>query len=216
MTEKLDFKKSDKAFYTGKQGRWDRLALPLMQFVMIDGQGDPNGPDYAKALASLYPVAYGIKAICKAAGQDFTVPPLEAVWYAKDPSAFVRNNRAEWRWTAMIRMPDHVMHDVFDAALTASLAKLAKKKDAATDADTMKRVRFEAVEEGDCLQTLHIGAYTDEAATLADLHDRLMPELGVTFNGPHHEIYLSDPRRTAPENLKTILRQPVKGIRDER
>lgn len=212
MAEKTDFKKTDKPFYSGKQGRWERLILPPMQFAMVDGSGDPNQPGYARAVGALYPIAYGVKMICKALGGDFTVPPLEALWWADDPSAFVRNDRAEWKWTAMIRLPDHVQQDQFEAARQASLAKLAKKKDAATDVDTLMSVRFGVLDEGDCLQTLHIGPYTDEAPTLADLHDRVMPDLGVTFDGPHHELYLGDPRRAAPEKLKTILRQPIQEL----
>lgn len=212
MAEKLDFKKAEKAFFTGKVGRWDRVNLPEMQFVMIDGKGDPNGPGYGKALTAIYPIAFGIKGLCKAEGRDFTVPPLEALWFAEDPGAFVRGDRAAWQWTAMIRVPDFVDTAMFQKAKEAGLTKLAKKKDAATDAATMERVRFDSLTEGDALQTLHIGPYTEETSVLADLHDRLMPEMRVTFSGPHHEIYLSDPRRTAPERLKTILRQPVKDI----
>lgn len=212
MSDKLDFRKTDKPLYTAKQGRWDRLSLPRLQFVMIDGKGDPGGPDYARALGALYPVAYGIKFQCKAEGRDFTVPPLEALWWSDDPKAFVLGDRANWQWTAMIRVPDTVTEAVFETARDGALTKLEKKKDAPTDAATMRTVRLDRVEEGACLQSLHLGPYTDEAPVLADLHDRLMPELGVTFNGPHHEIYLNDPRRVAPEKLKTILRQPVRDL----
>lgn len=210
MIEKHDFKKTDKAFYSGKSGRWDRLTLPSLTFVAIDGQGDPNGPLYARALAALYPSAYGIKALHKAAGADFTVPPLEALWTADDPGAFVAGDRAAWQWTAMIRIPQDVTKDMVDGVKETVLTKLARKKTAATDPQTVAMVRLLTLEEGDCLQTLHIGAYSNEAPTLADLHDRLMPEMGVTFNGPHHEIYLGDPRRAAPDKLKTLLRQPIR------
>jgi hypothetical protein len=207
--EKLDFKKRDKAYYSGKQGRWDRLIVPPMTYLMIDGQGDPGGADYARAISALYPLAYGIKFAFKTRGADFTVPPLEAVWSAKDPTAFVTDDRAAWRWTAMIRLPDGVDAGVFETARETALGKLAKKSDAPTDAATMLSVRLDSLDEGDCLQTLHIGPYSEEAPVLAYLHDTLMPELGLTFGSAHHEIYLSDPRRTAPEKLRTILRQPV-------
>lgn len=206
---KLDFKRAEKPLYAAKRGQWQRIEVPRRVFVGIDGQGDPNGPGYARALAALYPVAYGIKAQAKAAGADFTVPPLEALWWADDPAAFTSGDRSAWRWTALIRMPDGTDEAAVQAARDGALAKLARKKDAPTDAATMGRVRHVDLTEGDCLQTLHLGPYTDEAPVLADLHDRLMPELGLTFNGPHHEVYLGDPRRTAPEKLKTILRQPV-------
>jgi len=208
--EKLDFKKRDKPFYSGKSGQWHRITIPPMTYVMIDGTGDPDAPAYARAVSALYPVAYGVKALAKAQGADFTVPPLEAVWTAHDPAAFVDNDRAAWRWTAMIRLPETTDAEVFATARATALTKLARKKDAATDAATMSSTYLAQLDEGDCLQTLHIGPYRDEAATLAALHDQVMPDLGLTFGAPHHEIYLSDPRRVAPDRLKTILRQPVR------
>ncbi len=207
--DKLDFKKRDKPLYSGKQGRWDRLNVPPMTYVMIDGHGDPNAPGFARAVAALYPLAYGIKAVFKARDADFVVPPLSALWRADDPAAFVAGDRGAWRWRAMIRLPDAADSGMFDTVLAEALQKLARKKQAATDADTMRTVVLGHLDEGDCLQTLHLGPYTHEAPVLADLHDRLMPELGVAFNGAHHEVYLSDPRRVAPERLRTILRQPV-------
>lgn len=205
--DKLDFKKVDKAFYSGKAGRWDRITVPRMSFLMIDGQGDPNGASYGRALGVLYPLAYAVKFAMKAKGADFVVPPLEALWWADDPTVFVSGDRGAWKWTAMLRMPESVSPEMVEDARTASAGKLAKKP--GVDVTALGELRLAQYEEGDCLQTLHIGAYTDEAATLADLHDRLMPEEGLTFHGPHHEIYLSDPRRVEPARLKTILRQPV-------
>lgn len=204
MTDKLDFKKRDRAFYTGEPGRWDRLTLPEMTFLAIEGQGDPNGPDYAIALRALYPLAYGIKFAEKAEGRDFAVPPQETLWWADDPAAFVSGDRAVWRWRAMIRVPDRVTAAALDAARAAARRK---GKDGPLDA-----VSLVTVTEGECLQTLHIGPYTDEAPVLARLHDEVMPQAGLTFAGPHHEIYLSNPRRAKPEKLKTILRQPVRPI----
>lgn len=205
MTDKLDFKKRDRAYYTGKPGRWDRLTLPQMTFLAIEGQGDPDGPGYVAALSALYPLAYTIKFDRKAKGADFTVPPLEALWWADDPAAFTTGDRAAWRWRAMIRMPD----DVTDADIAAArTAARAKGNSCPFDAVThTKRT------EGDCLQTLHLGPYSDEAPVLAQLHDEIMPDAGLTFAGPHHEIYLSDPRKSAPEKLRTILRQPVRQTR---
>lgn len=209
---KIDFKRTEKPFYSAPSGQWQRIDIPRRTFAAIDGQGDPGGPDYARALSALYPVAYGVKAMDKAAGADFTVPPLEALWWADDPAAFVTGDRAAWRWTALIRLPDSTDAEVFGTARDGALKKLARKKEAPTDAATMQQVRLTDLTEGDCLQRLHLGPYVNEAPVLADLHDWLMPELGVTFNGPHHEVYLGDPRRTAPERLKTILRQPVRPL----
>lgn len=205
---KLDFKKHDKPLYTGKVGQWQSIDVPQMCFLMIDGEGDPNGPAYARALSAIYPLAYTIKFAAKADGADFVVPPLEALWWADDPTAFVRGARSEWRWTAMLRMPATTTMETLSAARSAILAKPARQQKA--DPAALEQVRLDALTEGPSLQTLHIGPYTDEAPVLADLHDRVMPGHGVTFNGPHHEIYLSDPRRVAPDKLKTILRQPVR------
>ncbi|MEP3632947.1 MAG: GyrI-like domain-containing protein [Shimia thalassica] len=207
--EKLDFKKVDKAFYTGKAGVWDMLDVPAWSFIMMDGQGNPNGPSYARALAALYPVAYAIKFASKAVGNDFVVPPLEALWWAENPDAFTQNRRDEWQWTVMLRVPETVTRDAFERGQGEAAAKLEKKKQ---DVTAISELRLATLFEGRCLQTLHIGPYTDEAPVLANLHDRVMPDLGVTFHGPHHEIYLSDPRRADPQNLKTLLRQPVQPI----
>ncbi|MDO6501357.1 GyrI-like domain-containing protein [Shimia thalassica] len=207
--EKLDFKKADKAFYTGKAGVWDMLDVPAWSFIMMDGQGNPNGPSYARALAALYPVAYAIKFASKAVGNDYVVPPLEALWWAENPDAFTQNHRDEWQWTVMLRVPETVTRDAFERGQVAAAAKLEKKKQ---DVSAISELRLATLSEGRCLQTLHIGPYTDEAPVLANLHDRVMPDLGVTFHGPHHEIYLSDPRRTDPQKLKTLFRQPVQPI----
>lgn len=212
MADKLDFKKRDKAFYSGKSGRWDQVTVPSMTYLMIDGQGDPNGPGYARALSALYPVAYGLKFAAKDRGADFVVPPLEAVWWSENPEDFVSGNRNGWRWTAMIRMPDDFTTEDFERVRESATAKLAKK--GGVDVSALSELRLDHLQEGDCLQTLHIGSYTDEAPVLADLHDRLMPELHLTFSLPHHEIYLSDPRRVAAEKLKTIIRQPVKPVQE--
>lgn len=207
--EKLDFKKADKASYTGKAGVWDMLDVPAWSFIMMDGQGNPNGPSYARALAALYPVAYAIKFASKAVGNDYVVPPLEALWWAENPDAFTQNRRDEWQWTVMLRVPETVTRDAFERGQGAAAAKLEKKKQ---DVSAISELRLATLSEGRCLQTLHIGPYTDEAPVLANLHDRVMPDLGMTFHGPHHEIYLSDPRRTDPQKLKTLLRQPVQPI----
>ena len=200
--EKVDVKKTQKPLYSGRKGVWERLDVPPMTFLAVDGQGNPDGPDYAAAIGALYPLAYGLKFQAKAAGADFVVPPLEALWWAEDPTAFVGGRRDEWHWRAMIRIPVPVT----DAMVAAAHEKARGKSDA------LDRVQQIEEAEGDCLQTLHVGPYSDEAPVLADLHDRVMPGMGLTFGKPHHEIYLSDPRRVAPEKLRTILRQPVVPI----
>lgn len=193
--DKLDLKKADRPFYAGKVGQWAQITLPAVQYLAIEGRGDPGGAEYAAALAALYPLAYGIKFAQKAEGRDFVVPPLSAVWWSDELDAFTTNARDLWQWRAMIRMPDYVTQT------DLASAKLSKNVNVP--------VSLISVEEGLCLQTLHVGPYTDEGPVLADLHDNVMPAMGLTFGQPHHEIYLSDPRRVAPEKLRTILRQPV-------
>ncbi|TCL00588.1 hypothetical protein BXY66_3231 [Shimia isoporae] len=209
MTGKIDFKKADKPYYSGKVGRWDQIVVPRLQFLSITGQGDPGGPVYGRALKALYPLAYGIKFARKALGADFVVPPQESLWWADDPGSFVRSERDKWRWTAMIRMPDAVTDDDLQNARDKAEAKLAKKGE---DVFALQEVTLTSLEEGTCLQTLHVGPYADEAPVLAELHDVVMPEAGLTFGGHHHEIYLGDPRRVPPEKLRTILRQPVTAV----
>lgn len=202
--DKRDFKKEDRAFYAGKPGHWERLTLPGMTFLAIAGQGDPDGPAYAAALGALYPLAYGIKSACKSDGADFVVPPLETLWWADDPRAFVAGERRAWRWRAMIRVPDNVTPEALETARAA-----ARRKGREGPLGSVTHTRFA---EGDCLQTLHVGPYRDEAPLLACLHDEIMPAEGLGFAGPHHEIYLSNPRKARAEKLRTILRQPVRSL----
>lgn len=190
---KTDLKKALDS-YRAKVGEFRLLDLPPRRYLMVDGHGDPNtAPAYADALAAIYPVAYRLKFAAKAAGHDYVVPPLEALWWADDPSAFTsRRDKSRWQWTVMLLVPDWVDDEDVVAAL----------------ADP---VRVETLAEGRCVQTLHVGSYDDEGPVLAELHDRFIPGAGLAMTGRHHEIYLNDARRTAPERLRTILRQPVTG-----
>ncbi|MGH1367961.1 MAG: GyrI-like domain-containing protein [Maritimibacter sp.] len=194
MSDKLDLKKADKPYYAGKALRWDRITLPKLRYLAVAGHGAPESDAYGEAMTQLYPVAYGVKFACKAEDRDFVVPPLSTQWWAQDPSAFTQGRRDEWQWQAMIRMPDFVTRERVQAAM---------------DTKGVEGVSLIELEEGDCFQTLHLGPYAEEGPVLERLHDEIMPEAGVTFGLPHHEVYLSDPRRVAPEKLKTILRQPV-------
>lgn len=203
-TEKVDFKKVLPSLYAPKGQQWHRVAVPRQQFLMIDGKGDPNiSAEYAAAVEALYSLSYPLKFMSKKElGKDYVVPPLEGLWYADDLGVFETGNKDAYQWTMMIKQPDWITEEFFRRALAA--AKL-KKPNALYGA-----VRLEPYEEGLCLQRLHIGSYDEEAPSLHYLHHDLMPQQNFTFNGHHHEIYLSDPRRVAPERLKTILRQPVK------
>jgi hypothetical protein len=202
---KIDLRKAHKARFSAPAGDFERVDLPPAAYLMIDGQGPPGGEAYAKALATLYPAAYGLKFHSKLElGRDYVVPPLEGLWWAQDRTAFTANRRDEWLWTMMILIPEWIGPDEF----AVSLAQTARKK---PDTD-FTPLRRQVLEEGLCLQKLHIGSFADEAPVLHRLHHELMPREGLTFNGEHHEIYLNDPRRTAPDKLRTILRQPVKPL----
>jgi len=201
---KVDCKKSLDS-YQARHLEFRVLDVPSLQYLMVDGHGDPNtAPEYADALAALYPVAYKLKFASKQElGRDYVVPPLEALWWAPDMEVFTTaRDKSQWDWTAMIMVPDWITTDHFDDAVAKAAAK--------NRPTSLDRVRFERLDEGRCVQTLHIGPYDDEAGVLAELHDKFIPDAGLTMTGKHHEIYLSDPRRVEPAKLRTILRQPVR------
>ena len=181
------------------------IEVPSFEFVMIDGSGDPvASPDYQAAIAALYAVSYPVVMTLKRAGRlDLKVRPLEGLWWADDLSVFqpASEDRPSWRWTMMIRQPDHVSGDVYDAAV----AKMAGKLGRAVAA----RVRVERFDEGLCAQLMHRGPYADEGPDIARLHDFAASQ-GLRLRGHHHEIYLSDPRKSAPEKMRTVLRHPVR------
>lgn len=203
---KIDLKKTLKSLYSAPaSGEFASVEVPPMQFAKVDGEGDPNtAPAYRSAVEWLYGVSYAVKFAAKAAlGKDYVVPPLEGLWWADDPTSFVMRQKDQWRWTMMIMAPDFIVPATFEIALAKTARKLGLPP---------QSLRLEPYDEGLSLQTLHVGSYDAEGPVLARLHGEVMPNRGMTFNGPHHEIYLSDPRRTEPARLKTILRQPVKVV----
>ncbi len=195
---KIDLKKELKTFYTAPKKPELVDVLP-MNFLMIDGQGDPNREEFQQAMEALYSVAYTLKFKAKKAGKDFTVMPPEGLFWTEDMSHFNPEDKTAWEWTLMIVQPGFITEEMFHEAL-----EQARKKK-----DLTKEPRLEAFHEGLSAQIMHIGPYVAEAATIKMLHD-FIHENGYQFNGHHHEIYLSDPRRAAPEKMKTIIRQPVK------
>ncbi|WP_209347083.1 GyrI-like domain-containing protein [Pontixanthobacter sp. CEM42] len=203
---KVDFKKSMKGVFSASSTEFEEVTLSKFNFLMVDGQGAPGTSQaYLDALGILYPAAYGIKFYSKLQlKRDYVVPPLEGLWWSDNLDAFTENRRDEWRWTMMIMLPDWISADHYGEAMDT----VQRKK---SDLD-FTDLRMDSLEEGRSLQKLHIGSYADEAPVLKHLHDELMPSQGLTFNGHHHEIYLGDPRKVAPEKLRTILRQPVKPI----
>ena len=200
---KVDFKKSLDS-YRARSGEVRVVDIPPLQYLMVDGRGDPNtSTEYADALAALYPVAFTLKFASKRdLGRDYVVPPLEALWWAPDMTVFTSaRDKSRWHWTAMIMTPDWITASLFSDAVAAVAAKGLS--------NSLGTVRLESLEEGRCVQTLHLGPYDDEAEVLADLHHRFIPDSGLRMCGKHHEIYLNDPRRVEPGKLRTILRQPV-------
>jgi hypothetical protein len=202
--DKVDFKKELKQFYSPKNRDWELIEVPKMNFLMIDGKGDPNTTkEYQEAVEALFSVSYAVKFMSKRElNKDYGVSVLEGLWYADDMSIFEAGKKDEYKWTMMIMQPDWIMQSVIDKAI----AQVEKKK----GLPALPKLYAKEYEEGLSMQLLHIGSYDDEAPKLAYLHHELMPSKELDFNGLHHEIYLSDPRRVASEKLKTILRQPVR------
>ena len=208
--EKLDLVKLHKKYYSAKTAP-EIVDIEAARYVSILGKGDPSGEAFSADIQLLYPVAYGVKALCKSAGQDFGVPKLEGLWWFDEqqfgaPSmaeAPQKVPRSEWEYRMLLRMPDFVDEKIVAAAV-ASVVSKKKMPDAG-------RVQFFEMTEGTCVQMLHVGAFADEPVSLQKMLD-FMQAQGMEKNGLHHEIYLSDFRKTAPEDLKTILREPFKLV----
>ncbi|WP_308445776.1 GyrI-like domain-containing protein [Protaetiibacter mangrovi] len=185
-----------------RAGQFRILDVPSARYLAIDGAGDPNTRPFAEAVEALFPLAYTLKFASKAAGRDFVVMPLEGLWWADDMDAFTaRRDKAAWSWTLLIRQPDWIDADAVAAARDRVAAKGAPPRSG--------DIRLETLDEGRCVQTLHLGPFDAEGPVLERMHHEFVPANGLALTGRHHEIYLSDLRRTAPERLRTILRQPV-------
>lgn len=177
--------------------------VPELPFLMIDGTGDPNtDPGYAAALQALYATAYAVHFALKRgpAGIDAPVMPLEGLWWVPDMALFDVADKGAWHWTLMIVQPGQVTAELADRARAGAAAR---KPGLPVD-----RVRLDRFAEGLSAQVLHRGPYSAEGPTVARLH-RFIADRGYALTGKHHEIYLGDPRRSAPEKLRTIVRQPV-------
>lgn len=202
MTElqKIDLKKDLKHLYNPAKNKIEVMDVSPLQFLMIDGAGDPNtSTAYKDAVSALFSLAYTLKfAVKKGQGIDYAVMPLEGLWWGENMAQFSTDRKDDWLWTMMILQPDFITEDMVEAARETA----TKKK----DLPALSGVRLETFHEGLC-QLLHIGAYADEAPNIARMH-RHIQESGDQLRGKHHEIYLSDPNRVAPEKMKTILRQP--------
>lgn len=204
MKEKLDLKKTFKHLYNPSTKEFSIVEVPVFSFLMIDGRGDPNASaEYKSAMEALYSVSYTLKfMVKKQQGVDYAVMPAEGLWSAEDWTVFTADRREEWLWTMMILQPEMVT-----AALVAEAIEQVRTK---KKLERVTGLRFDTYDEGLAVQIMHIGPYTAEAPTLARMHNKFIPQHGYEMTGKHHEIYLNDPNRTAPEKLKTVLRQPVR------
>jgi hypothetical protein len=199
--EKIDFKKQMKPYWQPPVGKFVIVDVPELAFAMIDGSGDPNtSPVYANAISWLYTLSYTLKFMSKAAGRDYGVAPLEGLWWSDDMDDFLHGRKDKWSWTAMIMQPGWIKPADFAEATQKASAKLGTAPPS---------LRLERFTEGLSVQTMHLGPYSEEGPTIARLHSEFLPANGLVERGKHHEIYIGDPRRSAPEKLKTIIRQPV-------
>jgi hypothetical protein len=204
MSTKVDFKKALKSLYNPSNKGLHFVEVPRMKFLMLEGKGDPNTSlEYQQVVDALYSMSYGIKFTLKSQGFDHIVPPLEGLWWMENMNEFTMANKARWEWTMMIMQPDWVTSEWVEKVRNATI----KKK----DNPSVSQIRLEEYDEGLVVQTLYTGAYENEAPTIAELHKFIIAN-GYQTNGKHHEIYLGDPRKTSPDRLQTILRQPVRKV----
>lgn len=201
--KKIDFKKELKEFYGPSIKEVSEVNVPVTNYLMIDGKGDPNtSQEFQDAIATLYPVAYAIKFFFKKQKEiDYGVLPLEGLWWAEDMNDFVFAKKDNWFWTLMIAQPKFVTREIFEENLEA--VKLKKKL------PMIDKLRFEAYDEGRSAQIMHIGSYADETLNIQKIHSFIKEKSGKLV-GKHHEIYLSDARKADPAKMKTVLRQPFK------
>jgi hypothetical protein len=202
--KKVDLKKELKQLYNPSVKEVALVDVPVMNFIMIDGSGDPNTAlEYQEAVEALFSLSYGIKfAVKKEQEIDYGVMPLEGLWWAEDMSHFSITNKDNWKWTAMIMQPEYVTLKMFETVRQ----QVEKKK----NLPALSRTRFESFQEGQSAQILYIGPFSAEGPTIERIHE-FIKDRGYGFNGlvqKHHEIYMSDFRKTAPEKLKTVIRQP--------
>jgi len=201
-TRRVDLKKDLRHLYRASSKKVTEVEVQAFQFLMVDGEGDPNSSRaYAEAVEALFSVSYTAKFMIKrsVSAIDYAVMPLEGLWWADDMSAFESNDKSKWKWTMMIMQPDFVEPRILQSAVDA-----VRKRKGLSAVDNL---RVESYSEGHCAQILHIGPFENEGATIRRLHEYIASESELT--GRHHEIYLTDIRRSNPANWKTIIRQPI-------
>ncbi len=204
--KKIDFKKELKHLYKPSTKEVTIVDVPSMNYLMVDGEGNPNTARAAKeAIEALFPVAYALKfMVKKEKAIDYVVMPLEGLWWTDDMTEFSMENKDIWKWTYMIMQPEFVTEDMYDKALI----QVKKKK----NPPALSKMRFESLHEGLSAHIMHVGPFSAEGPTVQKLHN-FIKENGYKFDGlieKHHEIYLSDLRKISPEKMKTVIRQPIK------
>ncbi len=200
--DKIDLKLDMKLLYQASAKAVVQVDVPTLNFLMIDGVGDPNTSSaYSQAVEALCAVSYATKFLVKKGPQalDYAVMPLEGLWWAEDMEAFKSGDKSQWQWTMMILQPGFVSPDTIHRAM----AETQKKK----NLPAIDMLRLEEFHEGPCAQLLHVGPFSEEGPSIQRLHDFIEARSGRT--GKHHEIYLSDIRKAAPDKWKTIIRQPM-------
>ncbi len=201
--KKIDYKKELKQLYQSSAQNVSMVDVPRMTFLMIDGKGDPNtSQEFQEAVEVLFGISYTLKFMIKKGKEeiDYGVMPLEGLWWAEDMAKFSMEKKDDWKWTVMIRQPECVTANLVEKAIEQMRKK--KQVDSA-------RIRFESFAEGKAAQIMHIGPFSEEGPTIEKIHSFIKYN-GFTLTGKHHEIYLSDIRRAAPEKWRTIIRQPMK------
>ncbi len=202
LLDKVDLKKELKNLYNPSSKEVTVVDVPAMNFLLVNGEGAPASPKYIEAIEALFSVSYTLKFIVKKAkGIDYAVMPLECLWWVDDITKFSADKKDEWMWTAMIMQPKYVTADDINLAVE----QVKKKK----NLFTLLKVRFESFKEGSAAQIMYVGPFSAEGPTIAKINAQIQNS-GHALSGKHHEIYLNNPAKTAPEKLKTIIRQPMK------
>ena len=198
----IDFKKELKHLYRPSVKTVETVDIPKMNFFMVDGDGGPNHPTFQNAIEVLFPLSYTLKFMIKKSdiGIDYGVLPLEGLWWADDMSSFIKDKKDDWKWTLMIMQPELITNEMVVEAVNQVRVK--------KNPTSLPLVRFESINEGKVAQIMHIGPFSEEGPTVQKLHS-FIKDSGKKIIGKHHEVYLSDIRRAAPEKWKTIIRQPM-------
>jgi hypothetical protein len=200
--EKINYKKKLQHLYKPSVKEVEIVEVPQMNYLMIDGDGGPNHPTFQNAIEVLFPLSYTLKFMIKKSdiGIDYGVLPLEGLWWADDMSSFIKDKKDDWKWTLMIMQPELITNEMVVEAVNQVRVK--------KNPTSLPLVRFESINEGKVAQIMHIGPFSEEGPTVQKLHS-FIKDSGKKIIGKHHEVYLSDIRRAAPEKWKTIIRQPM-------